>query len=106
MAVRRVNWRGCGVPAGLRRRTVAPVDVENLLSRDPASADEADFEWAIYRFAAAADLQVSDLVVVAMGTGGSGAFGVRQAWPTALVRVRRGVDGADQALTDELWDLD
>ncbi len=86
-------------------RLLALVDIENLLRCRPSTAEERDFEHAIARLAAAAGLTASDKMVVGSAPRSSAVFGVRHAWPTALVRVRSGLDGADMALSDELRDL-
>ncbi|MFZ4434804.1 MAG: NYN domain-containing protein [Microthrixaceae bacterium] len=92
--------------AGASGRTLALCDIENLLVCRPADAFEPDYVHAVSHFAAAAGLERTDHVVVGIGPRPNGVFGARDAWPSAVIRVRPGADGADRALTDELWDLE
>lgn len=88
------------------RRTLAVLDVENLLGVSPARADEQDYQHAVHRFAAAAGIGRTDHLVVASAPRGAAAFGVRAAWPPAVMHTRSGIDGADIALGRTLADLD
>ena len=87
------------------RRTLVLCDVDNLLPCEPKLAVEADYEHTVTRFVAEVDLRQTDQVVVGVSSRPTAAFGVRRAWPCSVLRVRRGLDGADQALTDEVIDL-
>lgn len=89
-----------------RRRTLALLDVENLLLGDPATADADDYQHALAATAALAGLTASDSAVLAVGSGNDiGLFACLRTWPGAAVRSRGGEDGADRALTEHVADL-
>jgi hypothetical protein len=87
-----------------RGRALLVIDLENALGCDPDHV--ADWAWSIAaaEVLAAAGASPGDLVVVAVSP--RRAFQARAALPGALLRCRRGVDGADLALIDELADID
>lgn len=91
---------------GGRRRTLALLDVENLLPTGPAEASAADYQHALAATAALAGLTRDDSAVLAVGSGNdTGLFACVRTWPGAAVRCRGGEDGADRALTEHVADL-
>lgn len=88
-------------------RTLALLDVENLLPGDPAEADADDYRHALAEAAAVAELTTTDSTVLAVGSGNdTGLFACVGTWPGAAVRCRGGLDGADRALTEHVADVD
>lgn len=89
-----------------RRRTLALLDVENLLPGDPAEATADDYRHALAATAALAELTGNDCAVLAVGSGNdTGLFACVRTWPGAAVRCRGGEDGADRALTEHVADV-
>ena len=90
----------------IQRRTLALLDVENLLPGEPADADDVDYQHALADTAALAELSSTDSAVLAVGSGNdTGVFACLRTWPGAAVRCRRGEDGADRALTEHIADM-
>lgn len=86
-------------------RALLLVDLENLLGCDPNLAPDRAWTMAAADVLAAAGGEATnDLVVVAVSP--ARAFLARTALPGALLRCRRGVDGADRALIDDIADTD
>jgi hypothetical protein len=89
-----------------RPRTLALLDVENLLPGDPVDAGAGDYARALSDVATAARLTRDDSVVLAVGShNDTGLFACLRFWPEAAVRCRSGRDGADRALTDHIADV-
>lgn len=87
-------------------RTLALLDVENLLYTDPRGAITADYRHAILHAAAVADLDSDSMVVVGLGAENAvGAFAVKEAWPPAALRCQAGTDGGELSLLDYASDL-
>ena len=79
-------------------RTLHLIDVENLVGGVAAGVDAV---------AAALDAYRRTIVVgpddhVVLGTGSELAFASKAAWPGALLRIGKGIDGADRALLSAL----
>lgn len=83
-------------------RSLLLLDLENLLGYDPDLAPDDAWSIAASEVLEAADAADDDLVIVAVSP--RRAFHARDAVPGALLRCRRGVDGADLALINELID--
>lgn len=83
-----------GIPGG---RTLHLLDLENLIG-DPF-ADVVHVRWALAHWPQLFRVAPGDLVVIAANP--AMAFEAKQAWPGALVRAKKGKDGADLALLAE-----
>ncbi|MEI2640171.1 MAG: hypothetical protein V9F03_14420 [Microthrixaceae bacterium] len=89
------------------KRTLALLDVENLLRRWPDDACSRDYEYVIARAAAITGLTRSADVVIGVGNRNRvGVFAARQAWPGAALRCRAGRDGGELSLLHHAFDLD
>jgi hypothetical protein len=87
-------------------RTLALLDVENLLPGDPADALAGDYRRSMAEAAALAQLTSGDHAVLAVGSNNHpGLFACASTWPGAAVRCRGGLDGADRALTEHVADV-
>ncbi len=90
----------------LGNRTLALLDVENLLCGEPADATADDYRFALAETAALAGLKGTDCVVLAAGSGNdTGVFACLHTWRGAAMRCRSGEDGADRALTEHIADM-
>jgi hypothetical protein len=86
------------------KRKFVACDLENLVG-GPLTADMGDLAAEVYsRFEAAACTRPGDLVVIATHPGA--AFVAHRVAPFARLVTRRGPDGADRRLIEELADLD
>lgn len=83
-------------------RTLAVCDLENLAGVDPRLVPAPTWARITNAFIQTAALQPDDLLIVAVNPGL--AIEAHRAAPTARLRCRRGTNGADQALLDELAD--
>lgn len=81
-----------------RGRTLHVIDVENLAGTPYVSVEEAG--WVVQRYRSKVGVADGDLGVIGCNPGA--AYDVKPAWPDALLRVRRGANGADLALLAEL----
>lgn len=89
------------------KRTLALLDIENLLRRWPDDACSRDYEYVIARAAAITGLARSADVVIGVGNRNCvGLFAARHAWPGAALRCRSGRDGGELSLLDHAFDLD
>ena len=88
-----------------RGRALGVLDVENQVWRGPRGASEADFEYTAHRFIGSAGLQRGDHLIIGSAPNAGRVFGAAAAWPGALLRTRRGIDGADEVLCEELEDV-
>lgn len=87
-------------------RTLALIDIENLVHGDPRRASAYDYVHAAALAAAHGGLTSAAQVVVGVGSNNeTGIFAMAEAWPHASLRCRGGVDGADRALGEQLVDL-
>ncbi len=87
-------------------RTLAVLDVENLLPESPAFAAETDYRDAVDQVIRMVGIDGRDQVAIGTGSNPDAAFGARSAWPTAAIRSRRGPDGAERALDQAFFDVD
>lgn len=87
------------------KRTLALLDVENLLERGPEGVPGCAYAAAVELAAATAGLTADAHVVMGFGHNPTGVFGARTAWPTAAIRCRRGRDGGELALLGHASDL-
>lgn len=79
-------------------RTLHLIDVENLVGGVAAGRDAVAPALDAYR--RTIDIGPEDHVV--LGTGTELAFAAKATWPGALLRIGRGIDGADRALLSVL----
>lgn len=86
-------------------RTLALLDVENLLERGPEGVPAYAYAAAVERASATAGLTADAQVVMGFGHNPEGVFGARTAWPTAAIRCQRGRDGGELALLGHASDL-
>jgi hypothetical protein len=84
-------------------RSLAVIDIENLLGDDPRVATSAGIRATIAACIERADLRDDDLIVIACNP--ALALLVHDAAPHGLLRCQRGENGADLALLDELDDV-
>lgn len=82
-------------PAG---RTLHLIDVENLVGGSAAGVDAVASALEAYR--RTVTIGPDDHVV--LGSGTELAFAANAAWPSALLRIGKGLDGADRALLSVL----
>jgi len=87
-------------------RTLALLDVENLLYTEPRGAIDADYRQAILHTAAVADLDRSSIVVLGLGARNTaGVFASKATWPPAALRCEAGKDGGELSLLHYANDL-
>ena len=79
-------------------RTLHLIDVENLVGGVAAGVDSVAPAFEAYR----RTIEVGPEDHVVLGTGTELAFASKAAWPGALLRIGRGIDGADRALLSAL----
>jgi len=82
-------------PAG---RTLHLIDVENLVGGVAAGRDAVAPALDAYR----RTVQIGPDDHVVLGSGTELAFASKAAWPGALLRIGKGIDGADRALLSVL----
>lgn len=82
-------------PAG---RTLHLIDVENLVGGVAAGVDAVASALDAYR----RTVTVGPDDHVVLGSGTELAFAAKAAWPSALLRIGKGLDGADRALLSVL----
>lgn len=80
-------------------RTLHLLDVENLVGGVGAGIEAVAPALAAYR--RTVEIGPDDHVV--LGTGTELAFAAKAAWPGTLLRIGKGVDGADRALLSTLY---
>ena len=90
-------------PTATGVRTLALVDIENLLGDDPRRATSTAIHATYAAFCERAQLRHDDLVVIACNP--ALALLVHGAVPHGLLRCQRGANGADLALLGELDDV-
>jgi hypothetical protein len=83
-------------------RTFGVCDIENLMGTAPWRATASRIRSTMDAFCHSAGLGAGDLVVIAVNP--ALAVEVHRAAPAARLRCRRGRDGADRALLEELED--
>lgn len=87
-------------------RAVHLVDADNLIG-DPATTDLAVIRDTFDRYREASGYRAGDHVVIATGRNGLHVLQVELAWPGASYRRRKGEDGADLELLEEVrWITD
>ena len=79
-------------------RTMHVIDIENLAGGSGVGA--AGVRNAVAAYRATVDVRTGDHVVI--GSGRTLAFVAKATWPAACLRIGRGVDGADNALLEDL----
>lgn len=88
-------------------RTLALLDVENLLPGGPTGATTSSYVDAVQRAADLAGLPPDAAVALGVGSRNiTGVFASKSAWTGAAVRCRAGRDGAELALLRHGSDLD
>lgn len=82
-------------------RTLHAVDIDNLLG-GPDGTDRSQIERVLTSYRRAAEYQPGDHVIVATGCNGLHVLEAELAWARVAHRRRRGRDGADNLLIEEL----
>lgn len=83
-------------------RTLVLVDLENLVGCEPAAAPASAWSAAVHDLFTDVSLSADDQIIVAVSP--KWAFKAHSLIPGALLRCRKGADGADLALIDEVVD--